>query len=135
MLNNAEKDLITRTYIKINAERHRAAMLFYHRFLELAPDARPLFASSDMYEQGRVFMNMLDRMVRSIYLSADLNHELDALGQRHIRYGVKNEHFDKMEDALIWTIEQLLGDTATLEITELWRKVYRLMAETVNQIR
>ena len=40
---------------------------------------------------------------------------LEGLARRHLGYGVKDEHYDKVGEALLWTLEKGLGDEAGCE--------------------
>ena len=42
------------------------------------------------------------------------------LGARHVRYGVRTEHFDVVGAALLWTLEQGLGERFTPAVRDAW---------------
>jgi hemoglobin-like flavoprotein len=46
------------------------------------------------------------------------------LGARHVRYGVRPEHFDVVGAALLWTLEQGLGNRFTPEVREAWTAAF-----------
>jgi hemoglobin-like flavoprotein len=54
------------------------------------------------------------------------------LGKRHVAYGVKPEDYDSVGAALLWTLEQGLGDDFTPDTKEAWATVYGLVATTMK---
>lgn len=50
------------------------------------------------------------------------------MGRRHLNYGVQDEHYDTVAGALLWTLEQGLGEAFTDEVKEAWTAAYVLMA-------
>ena len=55
------------------------------------------------------------------------------LGARHVQYGVKDEHYDTVAAALVWTLEQGLGPDFTPEVKEAWVAVYGVLAATMKE--
>jgi hemoglobin-like flavoprotein len=54
------------------------------------------------------------------------------LGVRHIAYGVKDEHYDTVGAALLWTLDAGLGDAFTDDVKDAWATVYGLLADTMK---
>jgi hemoglobin-like flavoprotein len=54
------------------------------------------------------------------------------LGARHHGYGVRDEHYDTVATALLWTLEQGLGEAFTPETREAWVEVYGILAATMK---
>jgi hemoglobin-like flavoprotein len=54
------------------------------------------------------------------------------LGSRHTSYGVKDEHYDTVGAALLWTLGRGLGDAFTPETKEAWVVVYGVLATTMK---
>ena len=50
------------------------------------------------------------------------------LGARHVRYGVRTEHFDVVGTALLWTLEQGLGERFTPAVREAWVAAWNIIA-------
>jgi hemoglobin-like flavoprotein len=68
----------------------------------------------------------LDRLEQLVPVVQDL-------GRRHARYGVKDEHYDTVGAALLWTLEKGLGAAFTPELKEAWATVYGILATTMQQ--
>ena len=56
-----------------------------------------------------------------------------ALGQRHVGYEVKDEHYDTVGAALLWTLEQGLGPDYTEETASAWTTVYGVLSATMKE--
>ncbi|PCJ71478.1 MAG: hemin receptor [Rhodobiaceae bacterium] len=108
-----------------------AARLFYGRLFEIAPEVKPLF-SGDMEEQGVKLMKMLTIAVSGLNDLDSLVPALQKLGQGHVAYGVKADHYPKVGEALLWTLEQGLGDAFTPEVKASWVCVYGILADTMT---
>jgi nitric oxide dioxygenase len=47
-----------------------------------------------------------------------------ALAKRHLGYGAKPAHYPVVGSALLWTLEQGLGDAWTAEVADAWTAAY-----------
>jgi hemoglobin-like flavoprotein len=56
---------------------------------------------------------------------------LRELGKRHRDYKIARTDYDKVLRALLWTLEEFLGDDLTPEIRHAWITVYGMIAETM----
>ena len=124
--------LVQQTWDKVTPIADDAAKLFYDRLFELDPALRPLFAHSDMKEQRKKLMQMIGFAVRSLGKMDELIPAVRGLGKRHVGYGVQDHHYDTVGAALIWTLEQGLGDAFTAEARESWTLVYTTIASVMK---
>ena len=122
---------IQESFAKVEPIAETAATLFYHKLFELDPDLRALF-KGDMKAQGDKLMEMIGVAVQGLSNLNALIPELEALGRRHVEYGVKDEHYDTVATALLWTLEQGLGDDFTPACQAAWIDVYGLMATVMK---
>jgi hemoglobin-like flavoprotein len=106
---------------------------FYDRLFELDPEARRLFAATDMSVQEAKLMQMFDDIVRSLDQPAELVPEVAALGRRHAHYGVKDGDYESVGAALLWTLEQVLGEAFTPDVREAWSEAYLLVATVMRR--
>ena len=104
-----------------------AAALFYSRLFELDPSVRALF-TGDLTEQGRRLMQMITTVVRSLDRLERVTWAIQALGARHAGYGVRDEHYDTVGAALLWTLEQGLGDAWSAPLADAWAEAYGTLA-------
>jgi hemoglobin-like flavoprotein len=109
----------------------KAAELFYGRLFELDPSLNSLF-KGDMVEQGKKLMRMISTAVAALDRLEAVVPAVQQLGVRHVGYGVKDQHYDTVGAALLWTLEQGLGEGFTAEVKEAWTSVYGVLAGTMK---
>ena len=107
-----------------------AADLFYGRLFEIAPSVRRMFPQ-DMAQQKMKLMTMLGVVVNGLSKIDALLPAVRALGKRHAGYDVHPEHFGPVGAALIWTLEQGLGDDFTSEVKEAWTTAYGVLSSVM----
>ena len=123
--------LVQTSFAQVAPIAPQAAALFYGRLFELDPGLRPLF-KSDLTDQGRKLMQMIGVAVNGLTRLDDIVPAVKQLGVRHATYGVKDEHYDTVATALLWTLGQGLGDGFTPEVSEAWTEAYTLLASTMK---
>jgi hemoglobin-like flavoprotein len=123
--------LVVKTFDKVVPIAGLAADLFYDRLFEIAPQLRAMFPA-DMRDQKRKLFVMLATAVQGLGDLDRLVPHVKALGARHTGYGVKAEHYAIVGAALIWTLERGLGQAFTLDVELAWRRVYGLLAATMQ---
>src|SRR5262249_33090499 len=126
MLTVAEKAAIRRSWELVVPIGDTAADLFYKRLFELAPQYRALFPD-DLGPQKRKLLSMLAFVVHAldfpdeawsatVPLEEDLFLVVLALGRRHVDlYGVPDDAYDTVAQALLWTLDYGLGEAFTVE--------------------
>ena len=77
----------------------------------------------DMTEQRRKLMQMLTAAVKGLPRLDRLVPVVEDLGRRHVGYGVRDEHYDTVGAALIWTLEKGLGSAFTPDVKDAWTTV------------
>lgn len=124
--------LVQESWEKVVPIADKAAELFYGKLFEMDPSVEALFEIS-AEEQGRKLMSTLNLVVRGLNKPEALVPVLKELGRRHLNYGVQNEHYDTVGAALLWTLEQGLGDAFTGEVKEAWTAAYALMSGVMKE--
>jgi hemoglobin-like flavoprotein len=130
-ITDRQKAAIRLSFISVAEKPTSLAAMFYARLFELDPSLRPLF-KSDLVEQGQKFMQILAVMVRSLDDLESLTAAIEALGRRHLKYGVKMEHYETVGNALIWTLEKQLGGQFTPEVRDAWEAIYACLASVAT---
>ena len=130
-MEQATIDAVQGTFAKVEPIAPQAAELFYGRLFELDPSLKPMFKGS-MEEQGAKLMRMIGIAVRGLNDLGSIVPAVQNLGVRHIGYGVKDEHYDTVGAALLWTLEQGLGDAFTPDVKQAWTDVYTVLATTMK---
>src|SRR6266508_1836317 len=123
--------LIKQSFAKVAPIAGQAADLFYGQLFELAPQVRPVF-KSDIKAQGQKLMSTIALAVGSLDRLSELVPVVQDLGRRHAGYGVKDEHYDSVGQALLWTLDKGLGPDFTPEVKEAWTAVYIVLADTMK---
>lgn len=114
-------------------EPHAIAVseMFYNRLFELNPSLRGIF-KGDMPDQGRKLMAVIKTAVNSLDKLQNIIPAVEALGRRHVGYGIADEDYDTAGEALLWTLEQGLKDDFTEEVRDAWASVYATLASTMK---
>ena len=115
--------LVQDSFAKVAPISEQAAVLFYDRLFEIAPQVKAMFPD-DMTEQRRKLMMMLAAVVNGLGNLESIMPAASALAKRHVGYGAKAEHYPVVGAALLWTLEQGLGDGWTPELAEAWSTAY-----------
>lgn len=131
MLTAHEIKIVQDSFIKVAPIADAAATIFYDKLFEIAPEVEPMFSGANMPEQGKKLMTMIGTAVRGLTNMEKLAPAVAQLGQRHVAYGVKKEHFTPVGEALIYTLEKGLGDYWNEELKSAWVKTFTVLAETM----
>jgi hemoglobin-like flavoprotein len=115
--------LVQDSFAKVAPISETAAVLFYNRLFEIAPQVKAMFPS-DMTEQRRKLMAMLAAVVHGLGNLESILPAASALATRHVSYGAKAEHYPVVGAALLWTLEQGLGEGWTPELADAWSTAY-----------
>ena len=122
--------LIQSSFAKVAPIADQAAALFYGRLFEIAPEVKPLF-KSDITEQGQKLMGTLAVVVQGLDTLETIVPVAENLARRHVDYGVMAAHYAPVGAALIWTLEQGLGDDFTPETRAAWVEAYTLLSDVM----
>ena len=126
-----QAELVKSSWAKVVPIADKAAELFYGKLFELDPSLKPLF-KGNMVEQGKKLMKMINTAVNGLDRLDEIVPAVQQLGVRHISYGVKDEHYDTVGVALLWSLEAGLGDAFTDETKTAWATVYGVLADTMK---
>jgi hemoglobin-like flavoprotein len=124
-------DLVQSSWTQVLPIAEAAAQMFYERLFTLDPTLRPLF-KGDLKEQGRKLMTMITFVVKGLSRLESIVPGAQALGRRHAGYGVRDEHYATVAAALLWTLEQGLGDGFTQEVRDAWITAYGLLSNAMK---
>src|SRR5215212_6808084 len=109
-----QKRLVQESFEQLKPIAHTAGRLFYIRLFDLDPSLSRLF-KNDLDEQSRKLMQMLGMAVKGLDRPHELMPAVEALGRRHINYGVEDRHYETVGKALLWTLDKGLGEAFTPE--------------------
>lgn len=123
-----QKTLVKSTWSKVVPIADTAASLFYGKLFEIDPSTQPLFKATDMPEQRKKLMQAIGTVVAGLDNLTPLIPVLEDLGKKHTAYGVTDKQYDTVGAALLWTLEQGLGDAWTPPVKDAWVAAYTAVA-------
>src|SRR5260370_2927031 len=97
---------------------------FYERLFTSFPQTRAFFASTDMKEQRKKLLGALALVIQNLRKPEVLADALKVLGQRHVAYGVRPEHYPIVGAVLLETFADFLGDDWTPTYHDAWAQAY-----------
>jgi hemoglobin-like flavoprotein len=124
--------MIRLTFVLVMDRKMETGRMFYDRLFVIAPEVRPLFRA-DMEAQTQKLMDTLAMAIASLREMTSLVAMLESLAMRHTGYGVRDEHYDKVGEALLWTLEQVLGHAFTPDVRGAWATLYRTVAGVMRE--
>jgi nitric oxide dioxygenase len=127
MITSEQIELVQTSFQQVLPIADVAGELLYERIFALAPEARALFAD-DIRPQARKTMAAVKLAVDGLNQLDKVAPYLVKLGARHVRYGVRPEHFDVVGGALMWTLEQGLGEAFTPDVREAWAATWDVVS-------
>ena len=131
-MNAAQRQLVQTTFARLAVMPEVAAALFYERLFATNPSFRPLF-KNNMRIQGVKLMTMLAMVVYDLPEQDQVSPAIRDLAVRHVEYGVKLADYDALWQALLWTLEQALGEDLTPAVREAWTVCYDELAGEMKE--
>jgi len=126
-VNAAQQELVRTTFARLAVMPEVAGALFYERLFATNPSFRPLF-KNDMRIQGVKLMTMLAMVVYNLPEPGQVLPAIRELAVRHVEYGVKLADYDALREALLWTLEQALGEDFGPSVRKAWTVCYDELA-------
>ena len=131
-MTSQQVELVQSSFRLVQPVLESAAATFYERLFDLDPSLRSLFRTTREH-QARMLAVALTSVVTSLGHPDRIKDAVEALGRRHVGYGVRDEHYTTVGAALLWTLEAGLGDAFTPETREAWAAAYGWLAFTMQR--
>jgi len=131
MLTATQIRLVQDSWQLVSSISDKAAELFYNRLFEIKPQLQSLFKGDMAVQAGRL-MGMIDTAVKGLNNLEAIVPVLQASGARHQGYGVSDEDYDSVGEALLWTLKQGLGERFSPEVEAAWVAVYGVLSSTMK---
>src|SRR5258706_10972600 len=112
-----QKTLVQRSFRKVAGKTDLVAEVLYRRLFEISPESKLLF-KCEMRRQGRKLIQAFAVAVIGLDDPSTISEMLRELGKRHEGYGAKIEDYQHLGEALIYALEQTLGDELTPDVRE-----------------
>jgi hemoglobin-like flavoprotein len=129
---HSERQLVQSTWATVAPNAAAIGALFYDRMFELDPSLRALFGVTTA-EQGKKLTQILAVAIASLDRLEHLIPALEALGRRHVDYGVRDEHYETGGRALLDTLALGLGDAFTAEVRAAWTAAYTALTGVMRR--
>jgi hemoglobin-like flavoprotein len=97
---------------------------FYDVLFERYPQVQPLFGRNSRAAQQQMLAQALMAVIDHLEDAPWLEQTLGALGRRHVDYGVTQEMYGWVGDALLTVLERASGDTWTTAHRDNWTLAY-----------
>jgi hemoglobin-like flavoprotein len=130
-VNASQQQLVWTTFAKLAVMPEVAGALFYERLFAANPNFRPLF-KNDMRIQGVKLMTMLALVVYNLPEPGKVLPAIRELAVRHVAYGVRLADYESVREALLWTLQQVLGKDFTPAVQEAWTVCYDGLADEMK---
>ena len=131
-LTEEQKKLVRDSFSRVERMQEVVGLNFYQRLFDLDPKLRPLF-QHNIQEQSKKLMATLKMVVDGLEYSHELVASIRALGRRHVQYGVKEQHYETVGEALLWALGKALGSEFSPQTRNAWSTVYNWMAATMKE--
>ncbi len=115
--------LVQDSFARVVPIADQAAVIFYDRLFDIAPQVKPLF-KGDMAKQRRALMGTLGVVVNGLSNLPSVLPAASALAKKHVNYGVEAAHYPIVGAALLWTLEKGLGEAWTPDVAAAWTDAY-----------
>ena len=125
--------LVTTSWNSVASIADSAIEQFYNRLFVIDSSARALFRATDMPEQRKKVIEALSLALQSLDDLQALTPTLEGLGRRHQRYGVTAAHYDSVGQALLWTLEQGLGNRWTPAMAAAWTELFGQLSSVMKR--
>lgn len=124
-------ELLETSFAKVKPNATEFASSFYNNLFTDYPEAKPLFAHSNMAEQSNKLLASLIFVVENLKKPGALTEALKGLGARHVKYGALPAHYPLVGNTLLKTFEQYLGTDWTPETKQAWVDAYGVITEVM----
>jgi len=122
-------ELLETSFGKVKPNANEFASSFYTNLFTTYPEAKPLFANTNIEEQSKKLLASLVLVVENLRKPEVLSDSLKGLGARHVKYGALPEHYPLVGNALLMTFEQFLKADWTPETKQAWVDAYGAITE------
>lgn len=125
-------DRIQSSFRRLETDKGAAGAELYDKLFQLDPSLKPLF-KGNMGRQGEKLVESLGLAVRNLNNPYALEEGFRRMGERHRLYGVREQDYETMRQAMVWMLEQKLGTDFTNEIRTSWNTMFDLVATMMRK--
>lgn len=127
-MNMEQMQLVRNSLVHVRPMADEIAESFYSHLFEIAPHLQKLF-TGNMKTQGAMLMTSLELAVTSLHDLESILPAIQALGERHMSYGVKKEYYPYAKESFLWALEKHLKDEFTPIVKSAWSESFDTLIE------
>lgn len=127
-MNMEQMQLVRNSLVHVRPMADEIAESFYSHLFEIAPHLQKLF-TGNMKTQGAMLMTSLELAVTSLDDLESILPAVQALGERHMSYGVKKEYYPYAKESFLWALEKHLKDEFTPIVKSAWSESFDTLIE------
>jgi len=101
--------------------------VFYSKLFIKMPALKKMF-KAPMAGQSKKLIDMLNMIVGRLQNVDEIAQDIKQMAKRHVGYGVKAVHYEIVGEALLWTLEQGLGNDWNQAVEDAWVSCYKSLA-------
>ena len=132
-LSSYQITLVKESWKKLAPKLIDVAQKFYINLFDLDPSLQSMFDETDMDSQHKKFTDTITVVVKGLDQFEVLGPAIGELGNRHVGYGVSNEHYAIVKKALLDAIEFELESDFTSDAKIAWIKTYDAMSTLMRE--
>jgi len=125
--------LLRETFDALRPRGDAMVASFYQILFSRHPEIRAMFGKTNMEEQRKKFFATLDELIRHLEEPDKTMADLLMLGNHHLDYGVRNEQYALVCDALVQAMKENAGAMWTPEVEQAWRDAYAKVADIMKK--
>ncbi|HEX9385058.1 MAG TPA: globin domain-containing protein [Anaerolineales bacterium] len=130
-MNIEQVQLVRDSLIHVRPIADEIAESFYSHLFEIGPHLRKLF-TGNMKTQGAMLMTSLELAVSGLDDMESILPAVQALGERHMSYGVKKEYYRYAKESFLWALEKHLNDEFTPTLKAAWSEAFDTLIEAMS---
>jgi len=104
--------------------------VFYTKLFYDNPELRKMFPC-EIDEQYKKLIDMLTTIISRLEKIDILKGDIVDMAKRHVKYGVKPEHYNMVGKSLLWTLQKTLGNEWNDETRSAWINCYATLSGTM----
>lgn len=132
-MNLEQAQLVRDSLVHVRPIANEIAESFYSHLFEIAPHLQKLF-TGNMKTQGAMLMTSLELAVSSLDDMESIMPAVQALGERHMSYGVKKEYYRYAKESFLWSLEKHLNAEFTPTVKSAWSEAFDTLIEVMSNV-
>ena len=125
-------ELLRSSFDLVVARQPQVTPRFYEILFSRYPQVKPLFGRNGA-KQAEMLQQALVAVMEHLEDAAWLTETLEAMGRKHVDYGVSDDMYALVGDSLLATLAEIAGKDWTPELAAAWTDAYGAIAGLMQQ--